>query len=147
MGLGRTVMGFGWIQNCNSAGVFSLCESTCMHPLFNPVIRHWWASNHSALLPWFLVSSSRSILCCIVRLMLINTPVSLHMSRPAPAVRPVRLSPYHFSRGEIKRGWKLIGVATFQLDVSAVVRRTAHSCVCLITGHHVLTTLPKHSAF
>ena len=48
-------------------------------------------------------------------------------SRPGQAVRPVRLWPYHFSTVEITRGRKLIGVANFQLDVSAVVQQTAGS--------------------
>ena len=66
-------------------------------------------------------------------------------ARPAQVVRLVWLWPYDFSRGQIKWGRRLMGVAIFILDVSAVVQQTARSSVCLIAGQGIFTNLPKHS--
>ena len=63
-----------------------------------------------------------------------------NISRLAQAVRLVRLWPYYFLRVEIKRGSILIGVAIFQSDVSAKVRQTAGSSVCLIAS--IVSSLP-----
>ena len=63
--------------------------------------------------------------------------------------RRKRYGRYGFGRttfGEAKlSGGEDIGVAIPELDVSAVVRRTARSSVSLIAGHRIVTTLLKHS--
>ena len=105
-----------------------------LHKAFIPVAFHQLAP-----LPYQLKSHQ----CTLY----ITGYLHVHIPRPAQAVRPVWLWPCHFSTGKIKQGRRLIGVADFKLDMSAVVRRTAHSSVCLTSWHRILTTIPKHSTF